>query len=90
MKMIKDYVEEAKEQLKLPSYNALAKHLGWNPQSITKIKNGGSINDSNAERLAQLLHRDPMEIIATAHSQRAENNDVKAIWIKLAKEKGNK
>ncbi len=87
MKTIRDYLQEAKLKLQLENDNQLAKYLNWKPQSITKINNGGSISDINAERLARILKKDPMELIAVSNFQRAKNKEIKQIWLKLAKEK---
>ena len=87
MKTIADYIEELKERYSLKSYYESMAYLDMQPQGWTKIKNGGGISEKNAIRLAQALKIDPLEIMAVSNALKAENNEIKAVWIRLAKEK---
>ncbi|HGY5298058.1 TPA: hypothetical protein ACNU26_003398 [Aeromonas salmonicida] len=56
---------------------------------MTKVRNGQVLGKDKCLRLAVALKRDPLEIIATAEAQTEKNQELKAVWLKLAKEKGN-
>lgn len=89
MRYLQSYIDELKEKLHLESDYAVAKLLGIERQTMTKIKQGEVLGAEKCTRIANALKRDPMEIIATAMAQKEKNKELKAIWIKLAKEKGN-
>jgi hypothetical protein len=87
MKTIVDYIEKIKEVYGFKSYYETMAYLDMHQQAWTKIKAGGGISEKNAIRLAQALKIDPIEIMAVSNALKAENNEVKMIWLKLAKEK---
>lgn len=87
MKTIKDYIEELKEKYKLDSYYKAMTFLEMDRQAWTNIQKGSGISEKNAVRLAQALKIDPIEIMAVSNSLKAANNEIKNIWLKLAKEK---
>lgn len=89
MRTFKSYVDELKEKMNLNSDYAVAQFLDIKRQYMTKINNGEVLGKEKCYRIAQALKRDPLEIIATALAQKETNRDLKAVWIKLAKEKGN-
>jgi hypothetical protein len=89
MKWFDSYVDELKEKLKLDSDYAVAKFLGVPRQSMTKVRRGEVLGKDKCLRMAIALKRDPIEIIATAEAQKERNQELKAMWIRLAKEKGN-
>lgn len=90
MKWVEDYVDEYKERLHLPSDYAVAKRLNISRQMINKVRKGDVLGRETLMAMAKTLRRDPIELIATAEAERAKNQDLKAVWVKLAKEKGNK
>lgn len=87
MQTIVDYIEKLKEDYNLPSYYKAMEFIGMGVQGWTKIKAGGGISEKNAIRLAQALRIDPIEIMAVSNALKAENNEIKMIWLKLAKQK---
>ena len=87
MKTIIDYIDLLKETYKLKSYYETMAYIGMVPQGWTKIKAGGGISEKNAIRLAQALKIDPIEIMAVSNALKAENNEIKMIWLKLADQK---
>lgn len=89
MRWFDSYIDELKEKMHLTSDYQVSKFLDISPQYIGKIRNGQTIGKNYCYRIAKALRRDPIEIIATAEAQRAKDPDLKAVWIKLAKEKGN-
>lgn len=87
MKTIEDYINELKDLYKLESYYKTMQFIGMDRQAWTKIQKGGGINEKNAIRLAQALKIDPIEIMAVSNALKAANNEIRDIWLKLAKEK---
>ncbi len=87
MQTIKDYIEMLKSMYGLKSYYKAMAFIDMVPQGWTKIKNGGGISEKAAVRLAQALKIDPIEIMAISNALKAENNEIKMIWLKLAKQK---
>ena len=87
MKTITDYIEELKEKYKLESYYKAMQFLDMDRQGWTKIQKGGGLSEKNAVRLANALKIDPIEIIAVSNALKAPNNEIRDIWLKLAKEK---
>lgn len=90
MRWFEDYIDELKERLNLKSDYAVAQYLSIPRQSMTKIRNGYTLGHSKCLKIANALKIDPIEIIATVEAQKEKDPDLKAIWLKLAKEKGNK
>jgi predicted lipid-binding transport protein (Tim44 family) len=85
MKSIKDYIDQLKEMYKLDSYYKAMKFINMDRQAWTTIQKGSGISDKNALRLAQALKIDPIEIMAISNALKAENNEVRDVWLKLAK-----
>ncbi|WP_027710286.1 hypothetical protein [Zooshikella ganghwensis] len=90
MKRFEDYLDAFKEKLKIESDYALAKELDVSRQQISNLRYyGGALGKEKCLRMAQALQIDPMQIIATAEAAKAKQKELKSIWLKLAKEKGN-
>ncbi len=87
MKTITNYIEELKAMYGFNSYYKTMAYIGMTNQGWCKIKAGGGISDKNALRLAQALKIDPIEIMAISNALKAKNNEIKMVWLKLAKEK---
>jgi hypothetical protein len=87
MQTIVNYIEKLKDQYNLKSYYKAMAYIDMVPQGWTKIKAGGGISEKAAIRLAQALKIDPIEIMAVSNALKAENNEIKMIWLKLAKQK---
>ncbi len=87
MKTIKNYIEELKEQYKLDSYYKAMQYLEMDRQAWTNIQKGSGISEKNAMRLAQALKIDPIEIMAVSNALKASTNEIRDVWLKLAKEK---
>lgn len=89
MREFKSYIIELKKRLKIKSDYAIAEFLNVPRQSMTKVNNGEVLGKDKCLRIAQALKKDPIEIIATAEAQKEKDKELRAIWVKLAKEKGN-
>ena len=89
MKTLENYIDEFKEKLKIESDYQLSKKIDVSRQQISKIRNGEtSIGREKCIRIAAALRIDPLEIIATVEAQKEKNPEVRALWVRLAKEKG--
>lgn len=86
IKLVRDYVTEYKEKKGLHSYAKTMESLGLRRAAWTKIKNGGGVSDETAIKIAETLKIDPLEIIAISKSFSSPNQEVKRVWLKLAKE----
>lgn len=87
MKTIVNYIEELKEKYHLESYYKTMAYIDMERQAWSKIQKGQGLSEKNALRLAQALKIDPIEIIAVSNALKAENNELKLMWLKLAEEK---
>ena len=89
MRWFDSYIEELKDKMRMESDYKVAKYLDISRQYITKVHNGQPLGKKHCLRIAKALKRDPLELIATAEAQKEKDPDIKAVWVKLAKEKGN-
>jgi peptidyl-tRNA hydrolase len=89
MKSIVPYINEVKSLLKLKTYPQTMEYLGMAKQGWTKIQKGGGVSEKNAMRIAQVLGIEPLEIMAISMALKAENNEIRDYWLKIAKEKEN-
>ena len=87
MKTIAEYIEQIKEKYKFESYYKTMTYLNMDRQAWTAIKKGSGISEKNAIRVANALQIDPIELMAISNALKAPNNEIKNIWLKLAKEK---
>ena len=87
MKTIKDYIELLKTTYNLDSYYKAMKYINMDRQAWTAIQKGGGISEKNALRLAQALKIDPIEIMAVSNALKAGSNEIRDVWLKLAKQK---
>ena len=87
MKTIKNYIEQLKEQYQFDSYYKAMQFLEMDRQAWTNIQKGSGISEKNAMRLAQALKIDPIEIMAVSNALKADTNEIRDVWLKLAKEK---
>lgn len=87
MKSITDYIDEIKEKLGHKSYYETMTYLEMDRQAWTKIQKGAGVSEKNAIRMAAILKIDPLEIMAISNALKAKNNEIKNMWLRLAKEK---
>jgi len=87
MKSIKDYIDQLKETYKIDSYYKAMKFIDMDRQAWTAIQKGSGISEKNAMRLAQALKIDPLEIMAVSNALKAGTNEIRDVWLKLAKQK---
>jgi len=78
-------IERAKAGLGVSSDYALAKALGVSHTTIAHWRFGRSRPDDLAViRIAKLLHRDPGQVIAELHAERAKCEETRALWKRIA------
>ena len=78
------YLDEALKKLKLPSDNSLAIKLGLTRGWISKLRNGkASMDEYTAARLAEILERPAIEIIATAQLERERCEFKREFWARM-------
>ncbi len=85
MKTIVPYINEVKSLLKLRTYPETMEYLGMAKQAWTKIQKGSGVSEKNAIRIAQILNIEPLEIMAISMALKAENNEIRDYWLKVAK-----
>ncbi len=83
-----DYLDELKRHAALSSDYQLAKVLGLATSNITMYRKERRVMDDYvAAKIAQLLERDPLELIAVANAERARTDDEREYWSALAAER---
>jgi transcriptional regulator with XRE-family HTH domain len=81
MKSTLQYLDELRAKLDLPSDYAVANLLGVTRAAVSKWRQGRTtFDDLTACRVADALGVDPMEIIAAANFERADNERARAVW----------
>ena len=90
MKTLENYIDDFKERLKIESDYGVAKELGVARQQMSRIRSGYvAIGREKCFRIATALKIHPLEIIATIEAAKEKNPEIRAVWIKLIKEKEN-
>lgn len=89
MNTIVPYINKVKSLLKLKTYPETMEYLGMAKQSWTKIQKGSGVSEKNAMRIAQVLNIEPLEIMAVSMALKAENNEIRDYWLKVAKNAEN-
>ncbi|WP_246791777.1 DUF3693 domain-containing protein [Burkholderia perseverans] len=81
MKTTVDYLDAIKARLDLPSDYAVAKALHLTRAAVSKQRLGHSaFDETTALRVADILGLDPMEVIASAHIERARDEETRRLW----------
>lgn len=79
------YLDEVKLRHDLASDYALAKLLNVSPSRIGNYRGSRAIMDNTiCVKVAELLAKNPMEVIAAAELERAKRDDVKKVWLRYA------
>lgn len=88
MKSLENYMDEFKGRLNISSDYELAKELKVSRQQISKIRNGhAAIGREKCIRMAAGLKIDPLEIIACVEASKEKKQEIRAVWLRLFKEK---
>lgn len=87
METIENYITEVKEKLNLATYQETMEYLGMAKQAWTAIQKGTGVQEKNAIRIGEVLNISPIEIMAVSLALKAKNNEIRDMWLKLAKEK---
>ncbi|MGZ3319664.1 MAG: helix-turn-helix domain-containing protein [Xanthobacteraceae bacterium] len=79
-----DLLEAVKVRRGVSSDYALAKVLGVTQQAVSSYRSGNSkISDDVALTVAEILHLEPMHVIALANAERAKTEAQKARWLDI-------
>ena len=80
-----DYLDAVKTKLGLESDYALAKYMSWSTSQMSHYRlKRRALDDFQAARVAEVLERDPLELIAVANAERAKDEGEKDYWLALA------
>lgn len=75
------YLDEAKRKLHIESDYALSKRLGCNTSTISNYRAGRSrMDDVIAVKVAEILEKNPLELLASLNLERAKDDEVKLVW----------
>lgn len=81
MKLVIDYVEDAKEKLGFTTDSDMSKYLGGSRGLVTQWKKEGKVpDDYYCIRLGQILEIDPLIVISAANFEREKSTDRKEFW----------
>jgi hypothetical protein len=70
----------------IPSNYALARVLGVPENTVANWHTGRNLpSDEWSAKLAALARLDPDHVVACVHAERAQNDDVRALWTRIAK-----
>lgn len=75
------YLDEAKRKLHIDSDYALSKRLGCTTSAISNYRAGRSrMDDVMAVKVAEILEKNPLELLASLNLERAKDDEVKEVW----------
>ncbi|MBL8508149.1 MAG: hypothetical protein JNM11_06755 [Chitinimonas sp.] len=78
------YLDLAKEVTGITSDYGMAKVLGINRATISQWRSGKMfMDDYTCLRLAQMLSRDPLEVIAAVNAEREKDGAKREVWANL-------
>lgn len=86
MKTTTQYLDAVKVIRGISSDRELSRNLGWNRSTISAYREGRShLNNEHALQLAEILGRNPLELIGAAEAERAKTEEKKVYWASLVK-----
>lgn len=89
MKTSAEYLDDIKTAHHIESDYAAAKLLGVTRSAVSNYRLGKSGFDEDvALRAAELLRRDPEELMLASRIERAKDDATRAPWVRLAKRSG--
>lgn len=79
-----EYLQAVKTRLGIQSDYALAKALGITQPTVSGYRAGRSrIDDDVALRIAEILGKNPLEVIAAANAERSKSPEMREKWTHL-------
>lgn len=79
-----DYLDAARTKLGLPSDYALAKHLGITREYVSQFRLAKRpLSDEVAIKIADILGKDRLELLAVSNLERAKTPEAEAVWAGL-------
>lgn len=86
MKTTNQYIDASKVVTGHASDRAFASSMGWNKSTISAYREGRAfLNNEHASQLADVLRRNPLELIGAAEAERAKSEDKKLYWANFVK-----
>ena len=83
------YLDAIKRHHQLQSDYAISKLTGWSKQAISNYRNGiRCLSDEHAIKVAELLGKDPAEVIANVHAERTKSPEERKVWLRIARQFG--
>ena len=80
------YLDAVQAKLNISSDYALSKALGVSRQAVSHYRAGkGSLDDSVARRVAQILDMHPGTVVLDMHIERTKDTEGKNLWQEIAK-----
>lgn len=77
--------QRAKEAARCETDYAFAKKFGISRQVVSRWTNGlAGFDDEHAAIIAEILQRDPGEVMALCHAQRAKDEKSRGRWLRVA------
>jgi plasmid maintenance system antidote protein VapI len=81
----RDYLDAIKARHKVTDY-AVAPLIGCSKQAISAVRLGKQgFGEKSALRIAELLDKSPHEVLATLMAEKAANDEVRTVWLEIAK-----
>lgn len=81
-----ELIEAAKEKLGFASDGQLARRLDLSRSAISCYRNKSvTLDDSTAEKIAEILEMPPEYVVACMHAERARGTPQRALWERMAK-----
>lgn len=79
-----EILESAKKALGTESDYAFGKKMGFSHQKVSNWRKGTSFDDDAAEKIADVLGREPGEIMAISQASRAKDEKARSRWLRVA------
>jgi hypothetical protein len=79
-----ELIDQAKKIAGCESDYSFAKKFGFPIQTVSNWRHGRTFDDAAAEVIAEILHREPGELMAISQAQRAKDDKSRARWLRVA------
>ena len=79
-----DLFEAAKAAAGCQSDYAFSQKLGISRQAVSKWRKGGTFDDAHAAVIAELLGKEPGEVMALCQAERAKDEPSRSRWMRVA------
>ena len=83
MESMASYLDELKEKKGFKSDADLGKFLGVSRSYISQVRAGMEMGDERCFKIASILKKEPIELLALNRAIRSKDNELKAYWLKI-------